>query len=372
VRRARLVARVLPAGLAAVLASTLAACHKPPEAAPEPRPALTTVVHADGTDGAGDRAFVGTIEPRYSTELAFRVGGKIVRRSVSLGDHVKRGQEIAALDRRSLELAVAASAADLSGGTAQRDNADTTFGRQTALRAQNSVAQTSLDEARTSQAAALATVNQAQARLQKAQEDLGYGVLHAELDGVVTRIDFEVEQVVAANQVIAEVARPDVLDLVLDVPESAAETLQIGDAFTVRMQEPATGEPPGQGFAAKVRQLNPAADRTTRTRRVWLALDGAPPEVRLGATMYAVRAVTTQAPLRVPLTALLEAGDAGASSVWIVEGDALQSRLVTLGARSPDDAVVTAGLHDGERILTAGVHSVTAGQRIKLEGVAAR
>lgn len=365
-RRARLLAVALPA---AALAAVLAACHQPPQDAPEPRPALTTVVHADGAVGTGDRAFVGTIEPRYSTQLAFRVGGKIVRRSVSIGDHVKRGQEIAALDRRSLELAVAASAADLSGGAAQRANADTTFGRQTALRAQNSVAQTSLDEARTSQAAALAMVNQAQARLHKAQEDLGYGVLHSELDGVVTRIDFEVEQVVAANEVIAEVARPDVLDLVLDVPESAAQALQIGDPFTVRSQQAATGDTPG--FAAKVRQLNPAADRTTRTRRVWIALDGAPPEVRLGATMYAVRAATAPAPLRVPLTALLDGSDAGASSVWIVDGDALQSRLVTLGARSPDDAVVLTGIHDGERILTAGVHSVTAGQRIKLDQVTA-
>ena len=342
----------------------LAACHgKPREEAPEPRPALTTVVHATTAE---DRGFVGTVEPRYATELAFRVGGRIIRRSVSVGDHVKRGQEIAALDARALQLSVAASSADLSGGAAQRTNADTNFGRQTSLRAQNSVAQAALDEAKVSQASAAATVNEAQARLHKAQEDLSYGILRAELDGVVTRVDFEVEQVVAPNAIIAELARPDVLDLVLDVPETVARDLRVGDAFTVRSQEPVIT------VAAKVRQLSPAADRATRTRRVWLALDTTPPEIRLGATMYADRTVSNQTPLRVPLTALVSDGDGGATaghvSVWVVEGDAVQPRPVTVTADPDDfdgDAIVLTGLHDGERVVTAGVHSLTPGQRIK-------
>ena len=357
-RRAALVGFVGLVGLGFGSAS-LAACHgKPHEAAPEPRSALTTVVHASGNGGDGDRGFVGTIEPRYSTELSFRVGGRIIRRSVSVGDHVKRGQEIAALDPRSLQLAVAASAADLSGGAAQRANAETNLGRQTELLAQKSVAQAMLDQARTSQASAAASVNEAQARLRKAQEDLSYGVLRAELDGVVTRVDFEVEQVVAANAVIAQLARPDVLDLVLDVPESTAQTLQTGDPFTVRSEEL-----PGLALGAKVRQLSPAADRVTRTRRVWVALDTTPPEVRLGATMYADRVTSAKAQLHVPLTAVLETGIA--ESVWVVENDAVQPRPITTGARSSDDVVVLTGLHDGDRVLTAGVHSVTSGQRIK-------
>jgi RND family efflux transporter MFP subunit len=348
--------------LLAALAVALPACHrKAAEEAPEPRPALTTVVHASAGD---ERGFVGTIEARYSTELAFRVGGRIIRRSVSVGDHVKRGQEIAALDSRSLQLAVAASTADLMGGAAQRANADSNFGRQTSLRAQNSVAQAALDEARTSQAAANASVNEAQARLHKAQEDLSYGILRAELDGVVTRVDFEVEQVVAPNAVIAELARPDVLDLVLDVPERIALDLKVGDAFTVRSQDP-----PHISVPAKVRQLSPAADRATRTRRVWLALESVPPEVRLGATMYADRLVTNQAPLRVPLTAVVGGGDAGATSVWVVVNDAVQSRPVTLGEQADGDAIVLTGLRDGERVVTAGVHSLTPGQRIKPDSI---
>ncbi len=120
---------------------------------------------------------------------------------------------------------------------------------------------------------------------------------------------------------------------------------------------------------AKIRQLSPAADRATRTRRVWLALDNAPPEVRLGATMYADRLVTNQAPLRVPLTAVVGGGDAGATSVWVVVDDAVQTRPVTLGEQADGDAIVLTGLHDGERVVTAGVHSLTPGQRIKPDAV---
>lgn len=326
------------------------------DATPPVRPVLSTVVSRHEGEGA---SFVGSIQPRYATQLAFRVGGRIVRRAVSVGDHVKRGDEIASLDVQTLRLTVTAAQANVAGLTARSTYANSMLERQTDLLAHEATPQATFDNAQTSHDTVVAAVAEAEARLAKAREDLSYGVLRADFDGVVTRVDFEVEQTVAPNLVIAELARPDVLDDVFDVPEAVARDLEVGDTFTIR-----NAAPPFVTATGKVRQISPAADRATRTRRVWVALDDVPVTLRLGTTTYAERRTGVSAPLRVPLTSLLEQGDK--TSVWIVDGDVVQPREVTLTARSEKTATIASGIREGERVLTAGVHSVSAGQRVKV------
>ena len=343
---------------ALLLALALVPACKPKKAAEAPvvRPVLSTVV---AKNRGGDASFVGSIEPRYSTDLAFRVGGRVTRRAVSVGDSVKKGDVIATLDTQSLGLAVKAAEANVAGVRATSTNAVTTLERQSALLARKTATQSAFDDARLSQDTANATVAEAEARLAKSREDLGYGVLRADFDGVITKIDFEVEQTVAPNSVIATLARPGVLDDVFDVPESVAKDLDVGSPFTVHD----TATPPTM-LHGTIRQLSPSAERTTRTRRVWVALDGAPADLRFGTTTYAEREAKENAPIRIPVTALLEAG--GKTSVWVVTGDTVESRAVTIGARTPVTLVVESGLEDGERVVTAGVHALAPGQHVKI------
>lgn len=335
--------------------TVLAGCKsKKVEEAPLVRPVLSTVVTRNR---GGGTAFVGTIQPRQSTDLAFRVGGRVVSRKVSVGDSVKKGDVIAMLDTQSLALAVKAAEANLAGLRTQSANASLTLQRQGALLAQQTAAKSAFDDARLSHDTAAATVAEAEARLAKSREDLGYGVLRADFDGVITRIDFEVEQTVAPNAIIATLAVPGVLDDVFDVPESIAKDLELGNPFTVHD----TATPPTVVHAT-VRQLSPSADRATRTRRVWLAVEGA--DLRFGTTMYATREASANAPIRIPETALVEEG--GKTAVWVVKGDAVEKRDVTAGARSGSTLVVERGLEDGERIVTAGVHVLAPGQHVKI------
>ena len=84
-------------GIAGAIASTLVAAGCKQEVkAPEPvRPVLSTVLQPAAT---GNTAAVGTIQPRYETNLGFRVLGRLVARPVNIGDLVAEGQTIAAVD----------------------------------------------------------------------------------------------------------------------------------------------------------------------------------------------------------------------------------------------------------------------------------
>ena len=57
---------------------------------------------------------VGTVEPRFKTNLGFRVLGRLIARPVNVGDLVEQGQTVAAIDPTALELAVRSAKADLS------------------------------------------------------------------------------------------------------------------------------------------------------------------------------------------------------------------------------------------------------------------
>ncbi|MEZ0314075.1 MAG: efflux RND transporter periplasmic adaptor subunit [Myxococcota bacterium] len=339
----------------AVLMSACAAKETPPEV--KPRPVLSVIARESF---GRNQAFPGAMAPRYITQLAFRVGGRITKRLVAVGDVVKKGDVIATLDAAALASSAAAARASVDAVAARQRNAAQTLDRETRLLEVDAIPQSAMDTAQTSHDTASASVAEASARLAKARESLGYGTLRAELDGVITKIDFEVEQTVAPNQVVAEMARPEVVDVVVDVPESVASSLAIGDDAIVSAADDANVSSHGV-----IRQMNPAADRLSRTHRVWIALPERLPGVRLGATMYATFAQDFPAAVRVPVEAVFDKD--GSEFVWIVDADAVHLRGVKCVDRKGKRAVISEGVRDGERVVVAGVHQLVEGQRIAPE-----
>ena len=344
-------------GLAACV---LAACQQEQDAV-EPeilRPVLSTVVKIQPVQ---IRGFAGKVEPRYETQLGFRTLGRIVRRDVSVGDQVTNGQELAALDPLALELAVQASEASLSSARAQLANAATTEERQRALLSQSSATEATFDQAQQAHEAARAAVVQAEANLTKAKEDLGYAILRSDFDGVVTSLQAEVGQTVTAGQLVAVVARPDIREAVVDIPESVAGTVKVGSKFQVTLQIDPTIRTTGT-----VRQIAPQADEATRTRRTRITLEQPPEAFRLGTTITAYLVTAADQKMHVPATAILDKD--GKTFVWLIDGTfgTVSTREVKLDGRSDAEAMVVDGLVDGDRIATAGVHSLNEGQKIKM------
>ncbi len=94
------------------------------------RPVLYMVVEPKPVTQTG---FAGTIEPRYSTDLAFRVLGRIINRPVQVGDLVKKDEMVAMVDPSNLDLAVQSARADLASAEAQFANASASEERQRIL-----------------------------------------------------------------------------------------------------------------------------------------------------------------------------------------------------------------------------------------------
>ncbi len=341
--------------LIAVLLLLLAACKEEKADAEITRPVLSIVA---AFSPAVQSEFTGTIEPRYSTDLGFQVLGRIVSRKVDIGDRVQKDELIALLDPKIYEFSVNAAKASLTSAEAQLTNAKASELRFEALSKSGVSSASELDAARQAKETAEATVSNAKAELQKAEEQLGYTRLTASFDGVVTAVEAEVGQVVAAGETIMTVARIDQRDAIIDIPESMVNRLKDSD-FIVTLQAF-----DAQPVKAKVREIAPQADSVTRTRRIRMTLDNPSDSYRLGSIVTARSLDHETAVMSLPLSALLE--EDGKSFVWVV--DEAQKRVrkqpISIGRKTGHEFIVLEGVDPGMRIVTAGVHALTDGQEI--------
>ncbi|MBB5703202.1 RND family efflux transporter MFP subunit [Ochrobactrum daejeonense] len=344
--------------LGAVVA--LGACGKKDEQQAEAetvRSVLYTVVEPKPVTQTG---FAGTIEPRYSTDLAFRVLGRVVDRPVQVGDLVGKDQMVAMLDPSNLDLAVQSARADLASAEAQYANASASEERQRILLKGNNVSQADYDSAKQANDSAQAELQKAQAGLRKAQDQRSYAVLRPDFDGVVSATDVEVGQVVAAGQTVMTVARPDIREAVVDIPDSMTQYFDPGTPFNVQLQ--ADPDVAGKGT---VREVAPQADAQTRTRRVRISLDNPPEAFRLGATIRAAMVLPEQKVVTLPIQALLD--ENGRTSIWIIDP---QKQTVSLHDVQVTDrrgnSFVAGGVDIGSYVAIAGVHELKEGQKVRL------
>jgi RND family efflux transporter MFP subunit len=343
----------------AAAAALLAACREEEHAeAPAPRPVLSVAV---GSQIEGAVVFAGTIEPRYKSDHSFQVLGRIISRELNVGSLVKKGQRLATLDPLTYQLAVRSAQADLASATARRENAVATEVRQRTLLYQTVATQAQYDSARASRETAEANVTSAKANLDKAKEQLGYTELRADFDGVITAVKAEQGQVVQPGQTVFTVARPDIREAVVDLPDGIGRSVRPGARFDIVLQVNRAVRATGT-----VREIAPQADSTTRTTRVKISLPDPPVSFRLGTTIEAK--VTRQATpsLELPVSALLERD--GKTSVWVVDPATrtVLSRDVTIASRDGSNVRVLDGLTSGTRVVTAGVNSLKQGEAVMI------
>jgi RND family efflux transporter MFP subunit len=356
------------AALLLVLSCLLAACHRAPPAAAPPSLVLALPVHADATSGGATVRHPVEVTARYSTTMSFRVPGKLIERRVRLGDAVRQGQVIARLDPIDAQKQAASARAALAAAEHRLAFAQQQLDRDKAQSEQNLIAANQLEQTQDAFTAALAARDQASAQWVVARNSLEYNTLVADHDGLITSENADTGQVVSAGQAIYGLAWTGDTDVILDAAESELGRISIGQAAAVTF--PAL---PNHQFAARVREISPAADPQSRTYRVKLTMTEPAQAVRLGmtgdATLLPVAPAGGTDPdpptYTVPATAIFHKDNTPA--VWVVEGSSstLHLRPVKVGRYSDRSTLITGGLNDGDVVVLAGVHTVYAGQSVK-------
>jgi len=338
----------------------LGSCGGKPEPAPLIRPVRALLV--TGGANAESATYTAEIRSRYETDLSFQVGGKLVNRAVDVGSTVKKGQVLAQLDQTDQQLgvdaargAVPAAQSDLDRSKSEEARFRDLLERGLTTRAQYQAQQTAVRSAE-------AKLSQATAELRLAQQRLGYTTLRADQDGIVTRVLVEAGSVVAAGQRAISIARPSELEAVFDVPD--ARIGEVKPNLPVVITELSGGR---GTWAGRVREISPSADPVTRTYQVRTTIVNPPATLRLGMTMSVTLPRVGGAPnVVLPSTAIFQKD--GKPAVWIVKADStVELRPIIVERYESDRTYVAAGLETGERVVTAGVHRLAPGEKVKLQ-----
>lgn len=311
-------------------------------------------------DGAGRTvSYSGEVRGRFESQLAFQVSGKIVRRTIDLGSAVKAGDTLMEIDPKDISQAVAVSSAQVYSAESQLKLAESNLRRYRQLYEQQAVSRAQYEQYQSAYDAALAAARQAAAQHAQSSNQLGYSVLQADGAGVISAVNAEVGQVVSAGQAVVTLVRDSEREVEIDVPENRGEELRKAGRISVTFWAL-----PGVTVAGKVREVAPMADKVSRTYKVRVSLPDCPPEVRLGMTAsVTVTAAGKEKTAYIPLAAVYQTGDSPA--VWVVENGAVSLRTVKLGAFGDGRVELLAGLRDGETIVTAGVHKLREGQKVR-------
>ena len=343
----------------ACVALLLAACSQP---APPEEPVRAVKVMTVGTSAfSASHDYAGDVRAQVESRLGFRVGGKLIKRQAELGQHVKAGQVLAQLDPQDYRLAAEAARAQVSAASTNRNLAAADFKRYQALKDQNFISGAELERREANLKAAQAQLEQAQSQLAVQGNQTGYAVLTADVSGVVTAIDAEPGQVVAAGAPVLRIAADGARDVVFSVPEDKVAGIKVGAPVRIRVWAQNT-ELPG-----KVREVAASSDPVTRTYQVKVSIDAKEPPP-LGATVY----VTTEssvvgAPvIKLPTSALRREGQA--TAVWVLDNASMtvRSQVIQVATADGNEVVVAAGLQPGMLVVSAGVHVLSPGQKVTI------
>ena len=300
----------------------------------------------------------GEIHAHDETILSFRTGGRIVTRSVDIGDRVNAGQLLATLENTTSQNQLDGAQADYEGAKASAQVAALNVSRMQKLMPTGAIARTQLDNARADWLVARARLKNSESALRNARENLGWTRLIAPQSGMITEVSASAGQVVTGGQSVLTLATGEARDVVFDIAKPDAIPPQEQAGLRVSL----LSDPSVQASAA-LRDISPQADPQTRTWRVRATLQNPPLAMALGASVTVTLPATGPHGYALPASALSRVGDKPAVYVINPQSQA-QLRVVVPAYYTATSVIISGGLEPGDRVITAGVSKLRSGEPV--------
>jgi multidrug efflux system membrane fusion protein len=309
-------------------------------------------------------SYAGEVRARFETTLSFRVTGKILARPVEIGDRVHKGQLLAKLDTSDFQLAVQALKAQLKSAVADRDFAKDDLTRYRELLEQKVISNPDFDRHQTAYTNAQERVSALEAQLKQTTNQLHYTELSADRDGVITALEVDKGQVIAAGQPVAKLAQLDEKEIHFDIPEQRISEIKNHQIVAVTLLSDNERK-----FNAKIREISASADPASRTYRAKAILLDGQQEAHLGMTATVWVTSDKAERIAVPLSAVFTSqAQPKQQQVWLIDEATSTVKAVPVQLRTalPGELVSIEGLQAGQLIVSAGVQRLKESQTVRL------
>ncbi len=302
----------------------------------------------------------GTVEAVDSHGAAFRMGGSVQSVSVSAGDRVTAGQELARLDATQIEAQLSAAEAGLRGAQAALLQAELNHDRVAALLERGTATQADLDAAVESLAAAQAATDQAGLQRDKARSALDDTVLRATADAIVTAREVEPGQVVGSGQSVLDLAGQVGREALFLAPDGPMLDGFLGREISLTLLDTPEAPP----MKAVITEISPIVDSRTGAVQVRARLEAVPEGAPLlGEAVVGRTQMEMGSGVELPWTALT--ATAAGAAVWVVGADGdVALRPVTVLRYVTGAVILGEGLKPGEKVVGDGSHMLYPGRPV--------
>ncbi|WP_368074906.1 efflux RND transporter periplasmic adaptor subunit [Vibrio natriegens] len=331
------------------LSGLLTGCNKAISEPSEPLIKPVKLLAVKDLSVADSDAFLAQIDATHRAQLSFQVGGEVDQLLVRMGHDVKKGDVLATLDPKDLQLA-------LNSAQAQFSLVQTQWQRAKSLYKKKLISTDEYDQKETQYKAALANFEQA-------KTDLSYTKIHAPFDGVVSYTYVKPFQVVGAKQEILNLIDNSTLDVSFTLPVTYAESVSLASLKDAHMWVTMDSEP-DKRIAGKFKEISTQPNSDTNSYEAIVTITR-PSERNLltgmtGQVHIAKQNVSDSVVL--PQSAWVSK-ETNRGEVWVMDGETQQVKKVTLSLG--DSGNVESGLKSDDYVVIAGVEHLVEGQVVK-------
>jgi RND family efflux transporter MFP subunit len=265
-----------------------------------------TVVHPEMAGSSQSLPLPGTLLGMVESPIAARASGYLTRWTHDIGAPVRKGELLAEISSPELEQQLAQAVAARQQSVSSLNLAKSTMERWKGLLEQRAVSQQEYDERRSAyeqSAAALASVD---ANIQRLRELLSFTRVLAPFDGVVTKRNVNVGDLIDANAArpLFVLTQTSALRAYVYVPQAYAKGVQAGQKVNITQAELA-----GQSFRGTVTRTAKAIDPASRSLQVEVGIDNADGQLLPGSYVQVEMPLSQRGGLTVPVNALLLRGE---------------------------------------------------------------
>lgn len=313
----------------------------------------------------------GSVKAANEVHVLPKMPGRVTRVVVEVGQHVRAGETLAAVEAtdvllhvKQAEAQLLATRAGVEQAKVQEANAQRGYARAKALREKGSMSQADFEQAETGQTLAGVGVRAAEAQVALAEANLGLAQkalddtrITAPIAGVITRKTINVGAMAAPGMPAFALQDQTSLRLEGTVPAAYVPRIEPGMKVAVVIEEL-----PGKTFEGTVARIAPSLEQETRRGAVEIALakpEGVLPymfaraEIAFGSTADVVV---------VPSSAVHSIG--GEPAVYLVKDQHVVLVKPRLGVKHLDDVVVEEGIAAGDMVVVSGSAGLKDGARV--------
>ena len=325
-----------------------------------------TTISPEAGRGGQPLTLPGTLLGVIQSTVYARSNGYVVRWLVDIGSLVKKGELMAEITAPEITQQLHQAEAARAQAASSADLAKSTAARWQSLREKDAVTQQDLEERQSAYNQANANLDAAEANVGRLRQLLGFNQVVAPFDGVVTRRNIDVGDLVNAGnggtgQALFAVAQVDPLRLYVYVPQVYAHQIKIGDAVKVTLAERAGAE-----YTGSIARTAGAIDTASRTMQVEIRVPNPGGALIAGSYVQVTLPINVDAEaLVVPTNVLLFRPD-GTRVALVDAGGRVNLRLVKLGTDFGTRVEVLSGLKPTDRVVENPADSLADGDVVTL------